>query len=75
MAMAALKIGVPEDYMQLLKEHTDIVNLPRIGTDENIAFPVVQANIVPAVALKDALGIYNCPHLMLVYSYYLREGT
>ena len=59
MAMAALKIGAPEDYMQLLKEHADMVNLPRIGTDENIAFPVVQANITLAVALKDTLGIYN----------------
>jgi len=74
MAMAALKIGAPEDYMQLLKEHADIVNLPRIGTDENVAFPAVQANIAPAVALKDALGIYNPPYLMLVYSCYLREG-
>ena len=58
MAMAALKIGAPQDYMQLLKEHADIVNLPRIGIDENFAFPAVQANIAPAIALKDALGIY-----------------
>jgi hypothetical protein len=28
MAMAALKIGAPEDYMRLLKEHADMVNLP-----------------------------------------------
>lgn len=47
--------------MQLLQEHADIVNLPRVGVDENIAFPAVQANIAPAVAFDDALGIqiYN----------------
>jgi hypothetical protein len=56
MAMAALKIGAPEDYMRLLKEHADIVNLPRIGVDENVAFPAVQANIAPAIPLKEALG-------------------
>lgn len=58
MAMAALKIGAPEDYLQLLKEHADAVNLPRIGIDENVAFPAVQANIAPAISLKDALGDY-----------------
>jgi hypothetical protein len=45
--------------MQLLQEHADIVNLPRVGVDENVAFPAVQANVAPAVALEDALGIQN----------------
>ena len=58
MAMMALKLGAPEDYMQLLKEHADVVNLPRIGIDENVAFPAIQANIAPAVTLQDALSIY-----------------
>jgi hypothetical protein len=57
--MKALKIGAPKDYMQQLEEHADIVNLPRIGVDENVAFPAVQANVAPAVALEDALGIQN----------------
>jgi len=57
MAMMALKYGAPEDYMRLLQEHADAVNLPRIGINENIAFPAVQANIAPAVAYHDALGI------------------
>ena len=35
--MMALKLGAPEDYMQLLQEHADAVNLPRIGVDENVA--------------------------------------
>jgi hypothetical protein len=60
--MMALKIGAPKDYMDLLQEHADLVNLPRVGVDENVAFPAVQANLAPAVALEDALGIqlYNC---------------
>jgi len=48
--------------MRLLKEHADMVNLPRIGIDENVAFPAVQANVAPAVALEDALGIYKFLH-------------
>ena|ERR1700678_4194860 len=28
MAMMALKLGAPKDYMRLLQEHTDLVNLP-----------------------------------------------
>lgn len=57
MAMMALKIGAPNDYMQLLKEHADIVNLPRVGVDDNVAFPAVQANVAPAVGFDQALGI------------------
>lgn len=56
-AMMALKIGAPKDYMDLLQEHADLVNLPRIGVDENVAFPAMQANLAPAVALDDSLGI------------------
>ena len=57
--MKALKIGAPNDYMHLLQEHADMVNLPRprVGVDQNIAFPAVQANVAPAVALDDSLGI------------------
>ena len=55
--MKALKIGAPNAYMHLLQEHADMVNLPRIGVDQNIAFPAVQANVAPAVALDNSLGI------------------
>ena len=57
--MMALKLGAPEDYMQLLKEHADMVNLPRVGVDDNVAFPAVQANIASAVALREAFGILS----------------
>jgi len=55
--MKALKIGVPKEYLQQLEEHADAVNLPRIGVDENVAFPAVQANVAPASASQEALGI------------------
>jgi hypothetical protein len=58
-AMKALKIGAPKDHMQLLEEHADLINLPRVGVDENVAFPAVQANVAPAVSFDDALGIQN----------------
>ena len=58
MAMMALKLAAPKDYTQLLQQHADAVNLPRIGIDENIAFPAIQANIAPAVTLHEAFGIY-----------------
>ena len=57
MAMMALTIGAPKDYMRMLEEHADMVNLPRVGVDNNVAFPAAQANIAPAVSLHDALGI------------------
>lgn len=57
MAMMALKLGAPKDYIQLIQEHADAVNLPRIGTNENVAFPAIQANIAPAVTLQDTFGI------------------
>ena len=55
--MKALEIGAPKEYVQQLKEHADIVNLPHVGVDENVAFPAVQANVAPAVALQEATRI------------------
>jgi hypothetical protein len=54
--MMALKLGAPDDYMQLLQEHAEAVNLPRIGVHDNVAFPAMQANIAPAVTMQDASG-------------------
>jgi len=41
MAMMVLKLSTLKDYMRLLQEHADVVNLPRIGIDENVAFPAI----------------------------------
>ena len=57
MAMMALKLGAPEDYMWLLQEYADAVNLSQISIDESIALPAVQGNIAPAVPLRDTIGI------------------
>ena len=70
--MMALKIGAPEDYMQQLEEHTNMVNLPCIGVDENIAFPAVQANIGPAVASWEAQGIYIYIYILNMHNYVLQ---
>jgi hypothetical protein len=74
MAMTALRIGAPKDYMRLLEDHADIVNLPRVGVDSNVAFPAVQANVAPAVAFDDALGTQNITHnihcMLYTYSYF-----
>lgn len=72
--MMALKIGAPKEYMQLLQEHADITNLPRVGVDENVAFPAVQANVAPAVSLDDSLGIqfYNNTYIYLLLIYQTR---
>lgn len=71
-AMTALRIGAPKDYMQLLEDHADIVNLPRVGVDTNVAFPAVQANIAPTVAFDDALGAQNDMSYMLYTHSYFR---
>ena len=75
--MMALKIGAPIDYLQLLEEHANMVNLPCIGVNENFAFPAVQANIAPAVALHDALG--NQPTIFILHAnklyYYFRDWS
>ena len=56
MAMKVVKLGAPHDYMKLLQEHAEAVNLPRIGIDENVAFPAVQANVTPTITMQDAYG-------------------
>ena len=72
-----LRIGAPNDYMNLLEEHAEMVNLPRVGVDDNVAFPAIQANIAPAVALRDALGTKNRPisHIMCLLFYFFSLET
>ena len=36
-----------------------MVNLPRIGVNENVAFPAVQANVAPAVSQQEATGMIS----------------
>ena len=55
-AMAALREG-PEDLIENLERHADLIDLPRIGTNDNFAFPNMQLNIAPASAAGS--GILN----------------
>jgi hypothetical protein len=46
-AMAALRQG-PADLVENLESHAELIDMPRIGTDDNFAFPNMQLNISPA---------------------------
>jgi hypothetical protein len=42
--MGSLSKG-PEDAQEVLKLQSDLINAPRIGTDDNFAFPAMQFNV------------------------------
>jgi hypothetical protein len=42
--MASFKKG-PNVVTEQTRNHSDMVNIPRIGTDNNYAFPTIQYNI------------------------------
>ena len=52
--MIVLKEFVPKTDLNMLNASTEYNNLPRIGTDENTAFPALQINLAGAVAYSDA---------------------
>lgn len=41
--------GGPEGLKKLLTDRAEYLNIPRVGTDENVAFPTMQLNIAAAV--------------------------
>ena len=45
--MTALWQG-PKDLFENLERHAELIDLPRIGTDDNFAMPNMQLNISPA---------------------------
>jgi hypothetical protein len=45
--MTALRHG-PKDLVENLERHAELIDLPRIGTDDNFAMPNMQLNIAPA---------------------------
>jgi len=56
-AMTALRQG-PPDLLQNLENHTELIDLPRIGTDDNFAYPNMQLNISPAASLGSSMFIF-----------------
>jgi len=53
-AMAALHEG-PDELVENLERHADLIDLPCIGTDDNFAFPNMQLNIAPASAVGSGI--------------------
>lgn len=54
--MVSLKKFAPPGFIDQLEKHAELTNVPRIGTDDNVAYPTVQVNFAPAVALEDSTG-------------------
>ena len=42
--MTALRDG-PDSLLDALERQADVLNLPRVGTDDNFAFPTMQVNL------------------------------
>ncbi|KIM84095.1 hypothetical protein PILCRDRAFT_6400 [Piloderma croceum F 1598] len=67
-AMAALRQG-PVDLVENLERHAELIDMPRIGTDDNFAFLNMQLNISPAspasaaVTLASSIGIFGGDHI------------
>ena len=49
-AMIVMKHFSPDSDMAMLDKNAEYNNLPRIGTDENTAFPAAQVNLAEAIA-------------------------
>jgi hypothetical protein len=50
-AITSLLYG-PEDAAKTLKMQADMINCPRIGSDDNFAYPTMQLNTAPAESAK-----------------------
>ncbi|KIM71800.1 hypothetical protein PILCRDRAFT_16717 [Piloderma croceum F 1598] len=70
-AMTALRQG-PPDLLQNLENHAELIDLPRIGTDDNFAYPNMQLNISPVAplgsrsvdgGLSTSIGIFGGEHI------------
>ena len=42
--MESMEACAPKDYLALLKEHSEVDNIPRIGNDRNVVAPAQQIN-------------------------------
>ena len=47
--MESMEACAPKDYLALLKEHSEVGNIPRIANDRNVVAPAQQINIAAAV--------------------------
>ena len=57
--MIVLKKLAPKSELALLEANSECNNLPRIGTDDNFAFPAGQINLAQAIAFLACLCTYQ----------------
>jgi hypothetical protein len=55
--MIVLKALAPKSHLAMLNANSECNNLPRIGTDENTAFPALQINLAKAIAFLNSLSM------------------
>lgn len=55
--MIVLKELAPKADLAMLDANSQCNNLPHIGTDDNTAFPALQANLAKAIAFLNCLGM------------------
>ena len=47
----------PKSYIEAVTLNTEVTNMPRVGSDENVITPAQQVNQVPAVRFETCEGM------------------
>jgi hypothetical protein len=55
--MIVLKDLAPKAHLAMLDANSECNNIPRIGSDDNTAFPALQINLAKAIAFLNCLGM------------------
>ena len=66
-AMIVLRDFLPKDDLAILDENFQLNNLPRIGSDDNTAFPGGQINLAGAISQADSHCSSNCMERHVIY--------
>lgn len=67
MTMESMEACAPKDYLALLKEHSEVDNIPRIGNDRNVVAPAQQINIAAAVTRETCRSKYLLARSYSIY--------
>ena len=65
--MMVLKDLLPKNDLEMLDENFQINNLPRIGSDDNTAFPGGQINLAEAIGMEASDCSYNLAGSIKIY--------
>lgn len=52
--MVSINKFAPAPFIDQLKKHAELTNIPRIGTDDNVAYPTIQVNFAPAASIENS---------------------